>query len=79
MSDIEVPVFLDSKPATAKPLRPEKVLNVRAPNTWALTPKGMFGDETCAYLIDLLRKRGSNAIVLNDEGKLEFGVVERAA
>jgi hypothetical protein len=78
MSDLEIPVFASSKPAEAKPLRPEKILNPRDPKTWTLTPLGMFEKATCDYLIDTLRKRGSNAIVLNEGGKLEFAVVERS-
>ena len=79
MSDLEIPVFGESKPPPLSEVRPEKVFNPRRPNVWVLTPKGQFGDETCAYLIDLLRKRGSNAIILNEYGKLEFGIVERTS
>lgn len=80
---IEIPVFADEQVAKATPSKapaqPAPIFNPRLPHTWALTPKGMFGDETCAYLIALLTKGGSNAIVLNEKGVLEFAVVERSA
>lgn len=65
------------EPENTRP-QPAPIFNPRDPNTWTITPKGMFGDEVCAFLINLLIKRGSNAIVLNEDGKLEFGTVERS-
>ncbi len=57
--------------------QPEKPAVEHRPNTWTLTPKGFWGESQCALWIEVLRSYGCNAIILNENGVLQFGTVER--
>lgn len=75
MSKLDIPVLGEDRPN--RDVRPEKPTVQQKKNAWAITPKGLWGDAECARVIDFLRKRGANAVILNEHGRLEFGVVER--
>ena len=72
---MDIPVFADQKCQVVLQGQPAHV-PPRAKG-WALTPNGRWGDQWCAEMAETLRKRGVNALILTESGRLEFGVVER--
>lgn len=70
--------YIEGAFAELTAMKPEQPAEPRRKNTWALTPLGIFGQHQCAVWIDIMRKRGSNALIINEKGALEFGTVERS-
>lgn len=58
---------------------PETPTTKIRPGLWKLTPKGFWGEQQCEEWIKVIRNHGSNALIVNENGELEFGVVERDA